>query len=58
MQTAEGVAVAVVTWWLEYRPDCEQASSPWQAIMQATAPFTVLTLPSCVRKKAGPRKPI
>lgn len=45
-------------WWLEYRPDCEKESSPCEAIMQATAPSGVLTLPSWVRNTAGPRNPI
>ena len=39
-------------------PTCEKASSPCAAIMHATAPVTVVMLPSWVRKKAGPRKPI
>ena len=46
------------TWWLEYRPDWEKESSPWEAIMQATAPVAVFTWPSCDRKSAGPMKPI
>ncbi len=47
-----------LAWWLEYRPDCEKASRPCEAIMQATAATGVVTWLSCVRKKAGPRNPI
>ena len=51
-------AAGARTWWLEYRQDCEKASRPCAAIMHATASKGVFTADSCVRKKAGPRKPI
>ena len=54
----DAVSSGEATWWLEYKPDWEKASRPWEAIMHRTAPVAVCTRPSCVKNTAGPRKPI
>jgi hypothetical protein len=44
--------------WLEYRPLWLAASHAWAPTMQATAPATLPTPDSWLRKNAGPKKPM